>query len=451
VFSFLAIDYSFKGPIKLFQLFSSRYFSFFKKYADQFNLSIFLLTFYFFDIFSFTLFGLNLHLGFLGVFLIFLNFFLFGNGLNKKIKNVAIILGLLIISNLAIGFSMPCELLHKKMVISSFIYYISFIVVFNLGLNFKKIYDEVHIVNFSNVLLIISIFAIFIQFLLSNHSFFDFHGRYLVWSPVHNSYDAFNPRMPGFFGEPSLLAIKIIMLYILILLRGTIYDLLLIFISALIILWFSFSVTFLVLFALVLLLYFFKHLFLYNSPRHFFSIIIILFGIIISTDFISILSGSPYIYSRVSFLFDTSFYSLSYSGLVYVQSWLDTYGNLHNTSLLGTGFNQDTCFPRFPGIILELASTYPNPIHELSGGNVFLAKFISEWGIIGLFLLLLLILKFIDELKIKEYDLFSLKLTLSFIVIFFIASIRSSTYYHFILFPFLLAVFLNYKKALIIK
>ena len=424
---------------------------YYQKYINIFNAYLFVISIYFFEIISLDLFKYNLHIGFFGFFIIFLNSFFFGMGFQKETKIFSSILALLLIFNVSAGYLMPCESLHLKMILSSLAFFAVCFVSFNLGLTLNKDTFEIHIVNAAKLLLFLSITYLLIQFNLSDHNFFDFHGYYLEWSYAHQSFNAFNPKLSSFFSEPSMLALKTIILFCLISLKKNVYNYTLVILSAPIILWFSFSATFMILFLLFLMLFIFKYTLIYMPKLFILLFILIFFGIFLLffNGLNDLASFSPYIYSRLSFLVDTTFTSTSYSGLVYFQSWLDAYGSFLNTNLLGSGFNQESCFPRFSSIILELASKEPNPIHNLSGGTVFFAKFLNEFGLIGIFILISLLFYLIYLIskfpkKINEHT-FLARIAIALIMLFLISITRSNTYFQFILCPFLFAVLIRYK------
>ena len=94
------------------------------------------------------------------------------------------------------------------------------------------------------------------------------------------------------------------------------------------------------------------------------------------------------------------------SSLVYMQGWDDAITNIIRTNGIGLGFNMMGCDP-LP--LVGYRDTLINLDPELVGlnaqdGSFLVSKFISEFGVIGILIIILTISQFYSKLRINKVN-----------------------------------------------
>ena len=136
---------------------------------------------------------------------------------------------------------------------------------------------------------------------------------------------------------------------------------------------------------------------LYNNGNHK-LIILILFSIFFTFTLVSdfeILKSSAFGSRLVGVLFERS-ETNNISSLVYMQGWDDAITNIIRTNGIGLGFNMMGCDP-LP--LVGYRDTLINLDPELVGlnaqdGSFLVSKFISEFGVIGILIIILTIFSY---------------------------------------------------------
>ena len=342
-----------------------------KNQINEFLVPFYILNAFFFTFWGFNIAGLNFHGGFFGIALLGL-LYLKIYGLNfsaftKKFIFWFIPLGIL---NLWVGFHMPCENLHLKMCLTFIAFAVTVLLAIEIALQSKE--QAWHYIgNMSLFIMLIYLLGVILEMIFPE------------WWPLKAGYQR-QKMWSGFATEPSFLAQLIPPLALFAQLSKHIYARGLAILLLMLFVLLSSSLTMIVLSAIAISFIGFMYVRnLLNLKVIGLLIICPLIGFVIfvlsNPETIKVLS--PYIYQRIEFIYNST-RNLNYSGLLFLQTWLDSMYSLKYSVGMGAGINQAGCFPRVSGDILELASRR-GPIHQYMDGNVMLAKVIYEWGVVG--------------------------------------------------------------------
>lgn len=409
-----------------------------KNQINDFLAPFYVLNAFFFTIWGFNIAGLNFHGGFFGIALLAL-LYLKIHGLNcsaftKKFILWFIPLGIL---NVWVGLHMPCEHLHLKMCLTLIAFVATVLLAIEVALQSKE-QPWHYLGNMSLFIMLIYLLGVILEMI------------YPEWWPLKAGYQK-QKMWSGFATEPSVLAQLIPPLVLFAQLsknnfiRGSAILLLILFAFL------SSSLTMIVLSAasIFLIAITYSRNFLNFKALALLMTVFLIALVVFLSNPDTLRELSPYIFHRIEFIYNST-RTLNYSGLLFLQTWLDSMHSLKHSIGMGAGINQAGCFPRMPGDILELASR-KGAIHQYMDGNVMLAKIIYEWGVIGILFITFLTVNAVKIILTKQSQHWQIIFASVFVLTLVTFISRSNIYFEhtwwFLVIPFIMKYNMNNSQT----